>query len=110
MLKRLLGLLYIIPLISYADVSVTPKIPTINQSSVSELKLKAKTSTKQVEKYGGYKVTDSQGNEFYVDDIKNPKHKVVINEINNNSNSKKSNVKVVSYVDIGKICFNLTCK
>lgn len=108
MFKRLLSLLYVIPLISYADVSITPKIPSISQSNVSELKLKAKTSTKQVEKYGGYKVTDSQGNEFYVDDIKNPKHKVVINEINNKS--KKSNVKVVSYVDIGKICFNLTCK
>lgn len=103
-----ISLLCLLPLVSHAEVSLNPTIPTLNQSSVSELKLRAKTSNKKVGKHDGYKVTDSQGNEFYVDDIKKPKHQVVIHEITNNS--KKSNVKVISHVDIDSICFNLACK
>lgn len=106
MLKQIMILALIIPAISFAKISIDPTIPNIKQSTTSELKLKAKTSQSQVKKHDGYRVIDSEGNEFYVDNINKPKNQVVINEINN----KKSNVKVVSYVEIDSICFTLTCK
>lgn len=109
-MKILMSLLLLLTVshLSYANVS--PNIPSFDSSSTNDLILKTKPNKKEVKKHGGYKVIDSSGNEFFVDDIKNPKHKVVITEIHNHSLGTINKEQIKQNVNIDKICFNLACK
>lgn len=94
--------------------SADPKIPSLipnKEPSNLVAKSKMKLKHQNVNRHDGYKVIDSKGNEFYVDDIKKPKNKVVITEVNNNSKIGSSGkVKIESNVNIGKICFSMSCQ
>lgn len=93
-----------------ADVDLNPAIPNFGVSTANDMISKAKVNINNtpVGDYQGYKVTDSRDNTFYVDDIKNPKYAVILNQVEDNSLLGKK-VKNKVDIDIGKICFTLTC-
>lgn len=107
---------FLLPFILFIslDVNAEPKIPNFGQNSASKFISKSKPKkTSSIKQHDGYKVTDSKGKEFWVDDIKNPKHQVIVNQVNI---ERKRTVKsfdkdqIKQDVNIGKLCFTSICQ
>lgn len=95
---------------SYVFANDNLKIPSFESTNTKTLVNKTKSNKhEKVQRHDGYQVTDSQGNTFYVDNIKNPKVSVEFNKIQNNSVRKLNTQNIKQEVNIGKICFNRVC-